>query len=69
MFQFVVKPGRPTAVVVSKGGAVPVQGGGGVQGSSLHWEVGDGQATGHVSPYLSHHCPLYYLQLVQKQHL
>ena len=43
------EPGGPAGVAEREGGAVRVQRHGGVQGSSLHREVGDGQATRHVS--------------------
>ena len=47
--------GRPAAVVVSEGGGVWIQGGGGVCGGYLHREVANGEARQHVSHAISLH--------------
>ena len=50
-----VESGGLAAVVVSEGGGVWIQGGGGVCGGYLHREVANGEARRHVSHTISLH--------------
>ena len=59
-----VESGGPAAVVVSEGGGVWIQGGGGVCGGYLHREVANGEARRHVSHTISLHSPV--AQLVER---
>ena len=53
--KFMVESGGLAAVVVSEGGGVWIQGGGGVCGGYLHREVANGEARRHVSHTISLH--------------